>query len=509
MKKLNKIIAIILLPIILFNFVSCNEFNIKNTDDLIISPYNKSNYLSGVWKVKSAKIIDSNLANQKTDTQLMKVSISFSDTMAIIGDNTLMNPKTKLKVYYSKHYLLYQYNINVEQLNIDKDKPINVISVYENNNMFCEAILTSSKEGYIYQNGVIYQVYKISDMADKLPEISKRDVAEGMKPEGKAYSYDSATGVLISLKSDRTKTDNEKYDENRYRTLWISFNGKLNPIYQRDDIFMPRLKGFSILNVRDANYYSNSSKVNEYITIDSLNMNNGIEKETTKRSSYDDIANENIKSNMEEQNKLVDLLFISNDYFSAQYYLGNDFSGSYPTLKTLPVDNPNNKVGLYVGALGKEATKSYNSAVDALKNKTGEAYKANTQSFGMIRQNGYWGLKGRASIEDEFSEFNLNILPGKKLITYDKLYVSWQAIKDRVPYALDAVTSPTARIAVVRTKTKLLIYNIKNGELDREPLRQVTLNNNEEIIMAEWANNEFVDSWTKAFKSYGDYKEVK
>ncbi|GKX64896.1 hypothetical protein [Inconstantimicrobium mannanitabidum] len=508
MRKISRAIVIIFIPFILLNFISCKRFNIKSTDELITAPNNNANYLSGVWKVKSVKIVDSNLANNKSESDLMNVSISFSDSMAVVGSNTLMNPKTKLKVYYSEHYLLYQYNINLEQLNLAANTPVKVISVYENNNMFCEAILTDSKDGYIYQNGVIYQVYKISEMVDKLPEISKKDPVYGPKVESKAYSYDSPTGVLLGLKSARVKNKDGSYNEDRYRTLWISFDGKLNPIYERNDIFMPRLKGFSVMNVKNSFNASNSSN-QEYVDIFGITLNGIVENNKVKGGLPKGAEVNRESTRVAPIQKLIDILFVSNDYFSAQYYDGNLFNNSYPTLKTLPVDNPNNEVGLYLGTLGKEATKSYSSAVEVLKNKSGKVYKPNTQDFGVIRQNGYWSLKGRAVYDDDYSEFNLNILPGKKLITYDKLFVSWPAIKDRVPNALDAVTSPTARIAVVTTKTKLLIYNIINGELDKEPLKQIDLKDDEEIIMAEWANNEFVNSWTKAFKSYGNYSEIK
>ena len=34
------------------------------------------------------------------------------------------------------------------------------------------------------------------------------------------------------------------------------------------------------------------------------------------------------------------------------------------------------------------------------------------------------------------------------------------------------------------------------------------LKDGESMVMAEWASNEFTDSWSKAFKSHGSYKEI-
>jgi hypothetical protein len=47
------------------------------------------------------------------------------------------------------------------------------------------------------------------------------------------------------------------------------------------------------------------------------------------------------------------------------------------------------------------------------------------------------------------------------------LALSWQNIKDKVPEAVDAFTSPNRNIALVKTKNKIHIYTIDAEQLGK------------------------------------------
>lgn len=505
MNRIKKVLALLVLLTICFNVMSCSKIDINYNGDFLLSPKADDLYINGVWKVKDVQILDKNLCGSKNKNDLMNISISFCDSMATIGTNTLMKPKTKLKKYYSNHYLLYQYDIDVNSLDIKDKSVINVISVYENNNMFCEVIANDSKNAYIYQNGVLYTVVKISDMNDKLPDMKKDDSQQKATVEQYAndHSYNSATGVFIGLKGVRYKDDLSNELKQDYRTLWISFsNNKLNPILEKKDLFVPRLKGFSVLSIN--HFISTTDNTRENVKISNI-VNGDKEKIDDNSTDNNFIVHE---GSVRQKQKYMEILFVSNDYFSAQYYEGYSFSGYYGELKTLPLDNPNMSTGLSIDILGKNALKSYEESIKALNNRYNKSYKVNPESFGLVRKNGYWALIARGNDSKGYHDSDLNLLPTKKFVMYDRLCVGWSVIKDRVPNALDAVTSPTTRIALVMTSNKLFVYEIKNGELDREPLQTIELKDGETMVMAEWANNEFTDYWSKAFKSSGSYKEI-
>ena len=77
----------------------------------------------------------------------------------------------------------------------------------------------------------------------------------------------------------------------------------------------------------------------------------------------------------------------------------------------------------------------------------------------------------------------------------------WKELKIKFPFIKDAYTSPNGRIAIVLLDNKLLVYEIKEDEIDLNPLLNIDIKENEEVIMAEWANGSYVDYWENAFKN--------
>ena len=69
-----------------------------------------------------------------------------------------------------------------------------------------------------------------------------------------------------------------------------------------------------------------------------------------------------------------------------------------------------------------------------------------------------------------------------------------------MPFLKDAISSPNGEIAIVKYEKYLVIYKIDNGHLSSSPLENIILNEGEEIIMAEWCSNGYIDDWQKAFE---------
>jgi predicted DNA-binding antitoxin AbrB/MazE fold protein len=96
-------------------------------------------------------------------------------------------------------------------------------------------------------------------------------------------------------------------------------------------------------------------------------------------------------------------------------------------------------------------------------------------------------------------DFNINLMPSSKIILYDTLFIPWTAIKDKVPEAIDAYTSPSKDIALIVTTKYILIYTIENGALSSLPIQKVKLKEGESVIMSEWSTGDYVYNWERCF----------
>ncbi|MHB1406887.1 MAG: hypothetical protein ACYCV0_15035, partial [Desulfitobacteriaceae bacterium] len=129
------------------------------------------------------------------------------------------------------------------------------------------------------------------------------------------------------------------------------------------------------------------------------------------------------------------------------------------------------------------------------------------QNWGLVRKNGHWLFQSRIDYQSGgkpgYLDFNINLVPPSKLVSFDTLSLSWQTIKERVPDAVDAFTSPNRSLAVVATKARLYVYTINEGRLGSEPLTKLDLNEGESVVMSEWATGFYVDNWEQSFRANG------
>jgi hypothetical protein len=188
-------------------------------------------------------------------------------------------------------------------------------------------------------------------------------------------------------------------------------------------------------------------------------------------------------------------------------------------LSIQPVDSlPNVKSVKISDMLGEAGL----SAMEAGRNKvlgSAEIKKASIinsdlteENYGLFRRAGHWLFKGRFGYGNggkvSYKDYNINIIPPSKLVFFDDIYIQWTDVKDRVPEAVDAYTSPNGDIALILTKTRLYIYGIEKGKLEKDPLKKIDLKSGETIIMAEWASGRYVENWEKSFLK-NQVKEIK
>ncbi|NBI07781.1 hypothetical protein [Senegalia massiliensis] len=472
------------LLIILFFILLLQGCNIELDDgDNIVSPNNPNIAIQGKWKIKDKTYVkDDSLKNNQSNISNKKVI--FSDKYIYINNKLIENPEYKSKNVNTKEYLLYNYKIDMDVLKIDSEN-INVLIVTSGNNYLFDIVYKDDKNILMYYSGMFLHLEKISNDTDI--NIDDNEDTGYINEESDLYN-NLASGVLLGLRSHDTKNSDGKYT---YRTLWISSeNKKLNPILELNNLFIPRKNGFW------------NMKINSTSSADTLSIN-PIEDNINKSLEIKE------RKDLDKEKKVIQ--FVSDDYVITEYAKVNDLDNSAPRFRVLPLDNINSSQGVFLKDIyienGKEA---YNNSAKAflvskgqeeLKNKQ---VNINEQSFTMTRRNGYWILKGRLFYmmegKENYKDFNINILPTEELIKYNDLLLSWNYIKSRVPQAIDAYTSPNKDLAIIITEYEIYIFYIENNLLSSKPIKIIEKRNQEEVIMAEWSTNNYVDLWNDKIK---------
>ena len=324
-----------------------------------------------------------------------------------------------------------------------------------------------------------------------------RDYQENdIKPELILEDYNSDVGIMLGLKTPREQLEDGSYSIETYKTLWISFkDNELQPILEKDNIIFPRMNG--IWSIK-SEVVDNDKNHFEYFSAHSLDGR--AEMQTLENN------NANIYKNIN---------FISNDYISIERYEGENFNNNFPIYQTIPIDNINSKNGInieeiYSNEAKEKYKKDFNDVLETLSEEKRKSLNTNLDysNFTIKRIEGKWNLVGKipsiGNTEDGI-EYRISLNPNKKILNYDTLLVSWKDLKGKFPFIRDAYTSPTGRMAIILFNDKLLVYEMEDRDIKGSPLITIDLNNNEEVIMAEWASGSYVDSWAKAFK---DGKEI-
>ena len=488
---MKKLFLVFILVISTIFFSSCEFRNIE-TADRIKPPDNNIPPISGRWKIEGYKKANEDVLNEKKVRELLNKEIIFHKKVAVIGNDLCLNPSYKIKNVDSADYLLYQYKVKPEYLNI-KSKKVQIVTLTSEEKFFYEFIKEDDDKIIINIDGGFFYLTKISD---ELKEEDLEKYIKDCKKDDNNYLVDKGdeglkSGVLLGL---RYRDNNQSKDEMegwKYRTIWIaSENKSLDRIYGMEDLFLPRKTGFWKVGV---DKIDENSKESLYAY--------SINKEPVETESLQEVKEI-------RKNSVNTIVYIGNDYISLEYV--EDFPAGKTGLETLPIDNMQSdnsiKISDITGENGKQifyesATKEFSSD----RNVESEYLdiKPNEESFGLARKNGHWIMKGRLNFlegnKDVYKDFNIKIIPPKELVLYDELAVSWNAIKLKVPDAVDAFTSPDEDIALIFTPNKILTYAIEKGKLAKKPLKELELNDSETVVMAEWATGKYVDRWEKEF----------
>lgn len=465
----------------MFFLIGCNKSS-EVSAGKIIPPTVKSYPLDGKWIVAQEWNIKDD--GWETNQSWVDDVVQFDGSIAAFAGNVWEDLSYKIKRVNMSDYLMTKYSAydHVQDSNNEK---VEVITIYAASGYLAEGMKIDEKSMIFFVQNKELLLEKINDQADRSFHTLRgetKGLKQGIKKE--------PSGILLGLRTPLNDTF-------AYRTLWISKDEEeLRPILMADQIFFPRTSGFWELIVED--FYA-SEKKGQKIT-----ANHVVSESLEMKASEEGVEKQPVADPATQM-----IHYIGNDYVSIE----KEIAG-VKQLQIIPVDKfTSAKVMTIRDLLGEEGLSVFLSLREQevldLRNNgaTWVDRDEEGRNIGLVRENGRWYLVGRINYHEAEGvmqkDFYLKTLPPANLIFYDSLGLSWLNIKDRVPDAEDAFTSPNKDLMLVKTKNKLVIYSMIENQLAKSPIAEIELIEGSTVVMAEWATASYVKNWEESFRSYG------
>lgn len=479
---MKKIFFIILTIILLVLLTSCN-INYLEVSDKIVSPNNSLPPLQGKWIVE--KIVDSpyKKLDMEEKEDFKDKQVLFHGDAVVVGKQYILEPSYKIRKVNLSDYLLYNYKTDSKYLDIE-EKEVEIISVLGDNKYFSEFIK------YDDEKMILFTEDKFIFFKKNIKEISKEEIDRYIDVERNILRTSNSrelkslnTGILLGIKTYNYDEIN-KMEDWEYKTLWINSNNRsLGPIFEVEDLLVPRKKGFWMVDVTREN---NGGSFFDKINSNSISLFKE-ESELETNLFFKKIINPLILKN---------ILYIGNDYISTEVI---HKSNNKKTLEVYPIDNVGNSIPIRISDIaGDNVLQSFNEAGEKILQGSQDIL-LDEKSFGILRRNGYWIMKGRINYNIEgkelYKDYNIKTITPKSIVNYDDLYIPWSTIKARFPNAVDAFTSPNEDIILIETRNKILIYPTEENKILEQELGSIQKDYNDTIVMAEWATERYVKFW--------------
>ena len=431
----------------------------------IIPPSDQACPLGGKWTVLQELGADGNTGDPTQ--QWVGSNVRFAADTAAFGGQVWNTLSYKIKRVNAADYLMTKY-ITPSGISVSETQEVDIITVYASSNFLGEAMKLDDTSMVFFVQNKDLLLKKVSDQAGSMPGSSDTN-AQDLNRDSNA----GTSGVLLGLRipSDTGYT---------YRTLWVAADHhQLHPVLAAEQLFFPRTSGFWELSVRDI---SDGAKTGNILTArnaaaKTLEMKTSEDRTYTQDES-DAQGRTDDQAGTDPAIRIID--YIGNDYVAIE----KELSGM-DQLQVLPVDKLSSSTEIKISdLLGNEGLDAYLRAREhavadlAHKGVTSIEKDESGENFGLVRKNGHWFLIGRVNYQRGGTygqtDFDIKIIPPANLIFYDTLVLNWHNIKDRVPDAMDAFTSPNKDIVLVKTKNKLTVYTTGSEQLAENPLLRLT-----------------------------------
>lgn len=437
--------------------------------------------IEGTWAVdKYVFIGNSQLSEEEAKKKIGKKAI-FNPEEVYFNNSICRNPSFKVKVVESDDYFWNNFKIKPDLLGI-KEAKVKVVTVSSNNNFFYDYIQINDNLILQGSDGMMLFFTKEGSQLNNsglnhVDEKNSRVIISKAQKE-----IISKSGLLLGLKYKNDSTEGCSY-----RTIWIrSAYGKVSPILETKDIILPRKSGFWKIGVE--------KKSEQGINRDVLW---GIPVDNSPTNSISKVKVRDIPKTSNE------ILFVGNEYISLDneemYIQNGEKRVKKNYFSVIPIDNINGSKVDFSKAFSEDAGDMLKKSADMYLKKLNSNMndvdrKELETNWSVSRRSGRWILRGRLP----YGDFDIIYATPKILTTYDDLYPSFNIIKDKVPEVVDVYTSPNKDFIVVLTQIKLKVFLLNNGTIGDLKM-EIDLNENENVIMSQWATGSYVDEWGKIF----------
>jgi hypothetical protein len=430
--------------------------------------------VQGSWTLDKYVSISESTIDDKTIKDLIGKTVHFSKDTVNFNGKISKSPKYKVKSVDAKSYFWNIIKVRAKTLGISNVN-VQIITINSNDAFFDEYIKLDELTLLKSYEGFLLYFHKTKDLNSSLPPGKKEEKSTKISISKDESDIKSKSGLLLGLKYENPKVDSNQ-SKYLYKTIWISsINGKFLPILQTKDLLLPRQNGFWKVGINK--------------TIDK-----GISKDVLWAYPLNPlkINSKQIKYSPAEDSIIIQ--FLGSDYISIDTNSQNTYPNS--KLKILPMDNllgDGVKLSSISGSLTDNSILPGTLLNNSATTQT-EKDRISDTNWGVIRRSGRWILRGRME-----NNFDISYATPKALTTYDDLFPSFNIIKEKIPNAVDAYSSPNRDFVVVLTTTELLVFPIRGNTLGESSLN-LEFKSGETSVMAHWATGSYVYDWEKKLK---------
>jgi hypothetical protein len=304
-------------------------------------------------------------------------------------------------------------------------------------------------------------------------------------------------GLLLGFRNDVDK------DVSTYRTLWITpdKDNNLKVSKEMNFILVPHKDTFwqiepvyySFTNTEDSIEYLVSHAISDSYTPVTFEYKYNtykskldfVDKNHVSISTYINNHPTNEKSSLTESCSIVDLEKLT------QYKNTEDSITMYNVFKdkSIPIIKKykNSKITLGESSKG-----------NGINTTSGDNWTIARNDGKWVAQIGKtFKYSGNSS---KYILYNTDLDLPQSIVSYNDLCTSFSSIKNLIPDAEDAISSPDKEILGVFTPNKLTLYPYSDNKIGKAVL-DVNLDEHETMIMTQWTSENTIDDWTKVFST--------
>lgn len=485
MKKYIKLTILFLICIVLTSCTTLVErIKFDGITDDIIKPENKSMIIEGTWKI-SEKLVPDGIEEDIIEKYNNANWFYISNELVKFQNRFTTNPNFKTRYINYNEFMKDSLKGSIETDILDGEGPLLTVT---DGQYFYQDILVLSEEkiAFLY-DGIMF----VFDKADN--NVSKEIVAEAKElskteesSEDASTDMQSDTAVLLGIKTPRKDQQGNSYYS--YKTVMIRRSSKGEPvIYSIKNLLLPRNTGFWMVGQEHI--------VDENGSRDVLFANPlAVENNDGNRYLLGDKNNSSIT-------------YLGKDYVSLEIYnyISSDRTYGIFNLNNL-ADNTRIDVMEIAGETGVQTFKD--DTVKALSGSTieGNILELNkTNNIGIKRTNDRWNfisnivLKHNSNLQTR--EYRVSLVPTIDIVENDTLSVPWESVKNKLPGAIDAYSSPDESMLIVQNSNELLAFDLENGIISNESFLSARINETDRIIMAQWVQGEQTSVWEETLRN--------